>query len=177
MIPEPLELEILAAHLQKLGHDVDVVDLVLERRRLRWFVTQQHYDLVGLTGYINHVQVIKQLARDVKRVSPQTQVVVGGIHAEAVPTAFIDPSLAHIVWANGAMTIGELRRRGRLPAGRVGLRQGQTSRRPPPRAAAGPYDHGQVQEQVHLHPSRAQRDAAHLVRMRGALRDRPPLGP
>ncbi len=108
MIPEPLELEILAAHLQKLGHDVDVVDLVLERRRLRWFVTQQHYDLVGLTGYINHVQVIKQLARDVKRVSPQTQVVVGGIHAEAVPTDFIDPSIDHIVWANGAMTIGEL---------------------------------------------------------------------
>ena len=108
MIPEPLELEILAAHLQKLGHDVDVVDLVLERRRLRWFVSQQHYDLVGLTGYINHVQVIKRLAHDVKRTSPHTRVVVGGIHAESVPTDFIDPSIDHIVWANGAVTIGEL---------------------------------------------------------------------
>jgi hypothetical protein len=33
MIPEPLELEIVAAHLRNLGHDVDLVDLVLERRR------------------------------------------------------------------------------------------------------------------------------------------------
>ena len=108
MLPEPLELEIVAGHLRHLGHDVDLVDLVLERRSLHWFVSRKPYDIVGLTGYINHVQVIKRLARDVKRVSPHTQVVVGGIHAEAVPTDFVDASIDHIVWANGPITMGEI---------------------------------------------------------------------
>jgi radical SAM superfamily enzyme YgiQ (UPF0313 family) len=108
MIPEPLELEIVAAHLRNLGHDVDLVDLVLERRPLRWFVSLKQYDIVGFTAYINHVQVVKRLARDVKRVSPRTQVVVGGIHAEAVPTDFVDASIDHILWANGVITLGEI---------------------------------------------------------------------
>ncbi|PFG16857.1 radical SAM superfamily enzyme YgiQ (UPF0313 family) [Propionicimonas paludicola] len=108
MICEPLELETLAAHLQHLGHTVDLVDLILERKPLTWFVTQASYDLVGLTGYINHVQVIKQLARDVKRVSPRTRVVVGGVHAEVLPGDFADPAVDHIVWVNGARTIGEI---------------------------------------------------------------------
>ncbi len=108
MVTEPLELEILAAHLSNLGHEVDVVDLVLERHKLAWFLAQKHYDLVGLTGYINHVHVIKALAGEVKRASPQTRVVVGGIHAESVPTDFIDSSIDHIVWANGPATMAEL---------------------------------------------------------------------
>jgi hopanoid C-3 methylase len=108
MISEPLELEIVAAHLQSLGHTVDLVDLILERRPLTWFVKQETYDIVGLTGYINHVQVVKQLARDVKAVSPRTTVVVGGVHAEVVPTDFVDPAIDHILWANGAVTLGEI---------------------------------------------------------------------
>jgi hypothetical protein len=108
MITEPLELEIVAAHLRNLSHDVDLVDLVIERRPLRLFVSEKQYDIVGFTAYVNHVQVVKQLAREVKRVSPHTQVVVGGIHAEAVPTDFVDPSIDHIVWANGVTTIGEI---------------------------------------------------------------------
>ncbi len=108
MISEPLELEIVAAHLQKLGHTVDMVDLILERRPLKWFVARTSYDIVGLTGYINHVQVVKQLARDVKAVSPRTLVVVGGVHAEVVPTDFVDPAIDHVLWANGAVTLGEI---------------------------------------------------------------------
>lgn len=108
MISEPLELEIVAAHLQKLGHTVDLVDLILERRSLKWFAKRKQYDIVGLTGYINHVQVVKQLARDVKLALPQSRVVVGGVHAEVVPTDFVDPAIDHILWANGAITLGEI---------------------------------------------------------------------
>ncbi len=108
MISEPLELEIVAAHLQELGHTVDLVDLPLERHPLKWFVKRTQYDIVGLTSYINHINVVKQLARDVKHVSPQTLVVVGGVHAEVVPTDFVDPAIDHILWANSAVTLGEI---------------------------------------------------------------------
>lgn len=108
MVCEPLELEVVAAHLIRLGHRVDVVDLILERHPLRHFLARQHYDLVGLTGYINHVQVVKRLAREVRLHSPGTRVVVGGVHAEVVPEDFADPAIDHILWANGAVTMGEL---------------------------------------------------------------------
>jgi len=105
MICEPLELETVAAALMQAGHDVDVVDLILERKELRWFLKQQSYDFVGFTGYINHVQVIKELAREVKRVSPELRTIVGGVHAEVVPSDFADEAIDHILWANGVTTM------------------------------------------------------------------------
>jgi radical SAM superfamily enzyme YgiQ (UPF0313 family) len=108
MISEPLELEIVAAHLQKLGHTVDLVDLILERRPLTWFLTRTTYDIVAFAGYTDQPHVAKQLANDTKRVSPETMVVVGGVNAEVSPTDFVDPDIDHILWANGALTIGEI---------------------------------------------------------------------
>jgi len=108
MICEPLELETVAGHLRRLGHTVELLDLILERRPLRWFLARATYDLVGFTGYINHVQVIRRLARDVKLSSPGTRVVVGGVHAEVVPDDFADPAIDHVLWANGAVTMGDI---------------------------------------------------------------------
>lgn len=108
MICEPLELEVVAGHLQRLGHAVDLVDLILERRPLAWFLRRKRYDVVGFTGYINHVQVIRQLARTVRAEQPDARVVVGGVHAEVVPSDFDDPAIDHVLWANGAATLGEI---------------------------------------------------------------------
>lgn len=156
MICEPLELETLAAHLQHLGHTVDLVDLILERKPLTWFVTQASYDLVGLTGYINHVQVIKQLARDVKRVSPRTRVVVGGVHAEVLPGDFADPARRpHRVGQRRSNhrrdRVRPLGGRGRCFAWGLGIRTATPRARPRQAAVPRPADHGEVPGPVQLH--------------------------
>ena len=108
MICEPLELETVAAYLTSHGHQVDLVDLILEHHSLNWFLRRGHYDFVGFTAYINHVQVVKRLARQVKRASPSTRTVVGGVHAEVVPTDFADPAIDYVLWANALQTMAGL---------------------------------------------------------------------
>ena len=70
MICEPLELEYLAAALLEAGHRVEIVDLILDRRPLERITAQFQPRLVGITGYVAHVNVVKALAARVKALVP-----------------------------------------------------------------------------------------------------------
>lgn len=96
MICEPLELEYLAAAV-KGKHHVELVDMILEKKPLAHFVRQANPRVVGITGYISHVNVVKEYARTIKEISRDICVIVGGVHAEVVPEDFIDPSIDFIM--------------------------------------------------------------------------------
>ena len=104
MICEPLELEYLAAALTKRGHEVDLVDMLLEKKPLRYFLKKKAYGMVCMTGYITAVGVVKAYAKEVKAYDKGIVTCVGGVHAEVVPTDFLDDSIDHILWANGVET-------------------------------------------------------------------------
>lgn len=108
MICEPLELEIVAAALARHGHEVDLVDMLLEKKPLKHFLSQKHYDMVCMTAYITTVGVVKQYAKEVKRIDRNIITCVGGVHAEVVPTDFADPDLDYILWANGVQTLVDI---------------------------------------------------------------------
>ena len=108
MICEPLELEYLGAALQAEGHQVAVVDMILERHPLTHFLRQHQPDMVGMTAYISHINVVKHYAAEIKSVAPHCIVVVGGVHAEVVPEDFDDPHIDHVVRCNGIRTMLEL---------------------------------------------------------------------
>ena len=110
MICEPLELEYAAAHLKALGHTVTLVDMILEKKGLPYFLKQEAYNMVCFTAYINHVQIVKKYAAIVKKHLPRAFTVVGGVHAEVVPEDFADSNIDYIVRANGMETIGEIAR-------------------------------------------------------------------
>ena len=110
MICEPLELEYAAAYLQSLGHTVTLVDMIMEKKDLPYFLGQKSYDMVCFTAYINHVQVVKKYAAIVKKYLPQAVTAVGGVHAEVVPEDFADSSIDYILRANGMETLGEIAR-------------------------------------------------------------------
>lgn len=108
MICEPLELEYLAACIADLGHQVDILDMILEKRPLSDLLAEFRPDLVALTGYISHVQIIKAMAETIKAWSPACCTVVGGVHAEVLPEDFLHPSLDAIICANGLSTFRDL---------------------------------------------------------------------
>ena len=108
MICEPLELEYLGAALKNAGHEVVIVDMILEGRPLSFFVKQHKPDFVGLTAYIAHINIVKEYAAAVKAAAPACKVVVGGVHAEVVPEDFVDPNIDYIVRGNGIKTMLEL---------------------------------------------------------------------
>jgi radical SAM superfamily enzyme YgiQ (UPF0313 family) len=100
MICEPLELEYLAARAEQLGHKADIVDLILESRPLEHFLTLKHYDVIGFTGYLPHVRIIKDLAAAAKNCCPDIVTLAGGVHAEVVPEDFADTCLDFIMRGN-----------------------------------------------------------------------------
>lgn len=108
MICEPLELEYVASHLKQVGAEVDLVDMLLEKRNIEYFVKQKQYDMVCFTSYITGVGVCKKYAKKIKEINKNIITVVGGVHCEVVPTDFLDENLDYILWANGVTTLVEM---------------------------------------------------------------------
>jgi len=101
MICEPLELEYCASLLKAQGHSVTIVDLLLEKKPLKWFLEKQNFDLVGITGYICHVGIIKDYAKVIKKHNQKIITIVGGVHAEVVPNDFECEYIDFVLSKNG----------------------------------------------------------------------------
>ena len=50
MICEPLEMEYVASALQANGVEVDLIDMLLEKKPLSYFLKQKAYDMVCFTA-------------------------------------------------------------------------------------------------------------------------------
>lgn len=120
MICEPLELEYAFAALTKAGHQVKLVDLLLEKKGLRAFLQERAYDLVCFTGYIVHVGEIRRGAALAKKILPHCKTVAAGVHAEVVPTDFVCDSIDMILWANALSTLVHIAN-GSDPDGEAGV--------------------------------------------------------
>ncbi len=105
MICEPLDLEYTASSLQANNHEVDLIDMILEKKPLVYFLKQKNYDMVCMTAYITTVGVLKDYAKIVKEYNKNIIVCAGGVHAEVVPCDFVDPNIDYILWANGVKTL------------------------------------------------------------------------
>ena len=70
MICEPLELEYVAAELLAANHNVTLIDMLLEKKPLEYFLKQKEYDMVCFTAYITTVGMVKNYASIVKKYNP-----------------------------------------------------------------------------------------------------------
>ncbi len=120
MIVEPLELETLAALLDKRDSAV-IVDMILERKPLEHFLHREKPDVVCVTGYITHVPIVIEYCRTVKRVNPGIRTIVGGVHCEVCPEHFEDESVEYRVVRNATIVfprlIEAIRGAGSVPGG------------------------------------------------------------
>ncbi len=105
MICEPLELEYVASELIEKGHEVDLIDMLLEKKTLKYFLRKKEYDMVCMTAYITTVGVVKKYAEIIKKYNPNIITCIGGVHAEVVPTDFVCEDFDYILWANGVKTL------------------------------------------------------------------------
>ncbi|MFZ5969889.1 MAG: B12-binding domain-containing radical SAM protein [Bacillota bacterium] len=108
MICEPLELEYICANIDREDVSVEIVDMILEKRPLAYFIEKYQPDVVGMSGYITHVNIMKDYARRIKAVCPDCKIIVGGVHAEVVPQDFIDENIDFIIEANGLKTFNRI---------------------------------------------------------------------
>lgn len=104
MICEPLELEYISSNIEPLGHKVEIIDMILEKKSITHFLKKYKPDVVGITGYIAHVNIIKNYAKEIKEYNKNIKVLVGGVHAEVNPEDFESKNIDYIIRANGIKT-------------------------------------------------------------------------
>lgn len=108
MICEPLELEYIASNIDREDVNIEIIDMILEKKPLAYFIKKHQPDVVAMSGYITHIKVIKEYAAVIKGLKQECTVVVGGVHAEVVPQDFISEDIDFIIEANGIKTFNDI---------------------------------------------------------------------
>lgn len=109
MICEPLELEYIASNIDPIfGANIHIIDMIVEKESIEYFIQLHQPDLAAMTGYITHVHIIKDYAKRIKAMKTDCIVAVGGIHAEVVPSDFESLYIDHIIEADGLDTINRI---------------------------------------------------------------------
>jgi radical SAM superfamily enzyme YgiQ (UPF0313 family) len=103
---EPLALEYLAAGVAE-NHDVRILDMRLEGR-LTEVPEDFRPDIVGITSFTVHVNIVKGLFRQVRAFDPAILTVVGGHHATIAPEDFCVPDVDVIVRGEGVFVFREI---------------------------------------------------------------------
>jgi radical SAM superfamily enzyme YgiQ (UPF0313 family) len=101
MTCEPLELEYVYTLIKNMGHDVEIADMILEKRSLGAIVKKVKHNVVMFTSYITHVNVIKSYADIVKRVDKNIVTAVGGVHCDVIPEDFKHKNIDYVIGING----------------------------------------------------------------------------
>ncbi|MER2601677.1 MAG: cobalamin-dependent protein [Candidatus Competibacter phosphatis] len=107
---EPLEFGYLAAAIPE-QHEVRVLDLRLYRFADAAFeraLARFRPELVGFTAYSHESGTMKRLAGTVRRLLPNTRIVVGGHHATVAPADCNIPDIDYIVRGEGCAPFGAL---------------------------------------------------------------------
>jgi len=99
MIVEPLELEVLAT-LVGAANQAVIVDMILEKKPIGYFIRKENPDIFCVTGYITNVPGMIDYCRCAKRISPGIITVAGGVHCEVCPQDLNDASIDYRVVRN-----------------------------------------------------------------------------
>ncbi len=105
MICEPLELEYVAANLER--HELMLFDHLVERGFKQRFL-DFNPDVVVSSCYKTGTNEVLKIFRYVKSVKPDCITVVGGVHATLVPQDFADISVDIIGLGDGTMVMPEI---------------------------------------------------------------------
>ena len=101
VVVEPLGLEYLAGTLLDVA-DVMIYDMRVDPKPLAQVVEEFQPDLLGIKeGYTVDVDSVKEIAQEVKALSPDIPIVVGGHHVSLAPEDAFTPDIDAIVIGDG----------------------------------------------------------------------------
>ncbi|MBU1121651.1 MAG: B12-binding domain-containing radical SAM protein, partial [Candidatus Omnitrophica bacterium] len=89
----PYNLLSLGTYLKQNRVETDILDCVAERidvEKLAKIVKLKNYDVAGITGFTFSIPQSYKAAEMIKRYSPETKVVLGGIHASVLPVRTLE---------------------------------------------------------------------------------------
>ena len=96
MLVEPLELEVLASLVSPDDTPV-IIDMILEKSGIEYFIQREKPELFCVTGYITNVPEMIRYCRMAKQMIPGIVTVAGGVHCEVCPEDLDDESIGRFV--------------------------------------------------------------------------------
>ena len=94
---EPLGIECVSTILKEIGHEVLLVDLLVEsKRNFKKNLKKFNPDVVGFTSQCTDIDNILILAEDVKKFNSNIKVIVGGIQATISPEAYFNKNIDYV---------------------------------------------------------------------------------
>ncbi len=103
MIVEPLELEVLAALIDDEDSAV-IIDMIIDRKPLLYYLQKYKPDILCITGYITHVPVIIDYCSIAKKYNRDIVTIAGGVYCEVCPGHFESDSIDYRVVRNATRT-------------------------------------------------------------------------
>jgi radical SAM superfamily enzyme YgiQ (UPF0313 family) len=103
---EPLALEYVAAGVCQ-DHEVQILDHRLDKN-LDVLLDDFRPEVVGITSYTVHVNVVKRLSEHIKAWNPKVFTVVGGHHVTVKHEDFLCPSIDVVVKGEGVFPFQEI---------------------------------------------------------------------
>ena len=101
----PLGLLCVGAYAEQHGRKVHVLDVDVEQSDLEdieAFIRLHQPQFIGITAVTTQIGVAHQVAHIAKRVSPRSKVVIGGVHATAMPDEVLeDRNIDYIIRGEG----------------------------------------------------------------------------
>jgi len=107
MVVEPLELEVLAT-LAGSSHHSLIVDLILEKKSIGYFIKREVPDLLCVTGYITNVHRMISCCQTAKNINSGIITITGGVHCEVCPDDLNDESVDYRVVRNATVVFPQL---------------------------------------------------------------------
>jgi anaerobic magnesium-protoporphyrin IX monomethyl ester cyclase len=107
----PINLGYLAAVLKKEGHVVKMVDFnITDPSMLSVYINRFKPDVVGITSFTATIENAKKIVQATRRINPGLVIVLGGVHASALPMETMQSieELDYLVYGEGEETIREL---------------------------------------------------------------------
>lgn len=94
---EPLGIECVATVLIEQGHDVELVDFMIETRgKLEFYLKNFVPDFVGITSQCTDVENVLKIANITKNFDKKIKVAVGGVQATCFPNSFFVDSVDYV---------------------------------------------------------------------------------
>ena len=94
---EPLGIECVSTILKEIGHEVLLVDLLVEsKRNFKKYLKTFKPDVVGFTSQCTDIDNILILAADVKKFNSNIKIIVGGIQATISPEAYFNKNIDYV---------------------------------------------------------------------------------
>lgn len=107
MLVEPLELEVMATCLSG-KYTSTLVDMILEKESIEFFIKRERADVFCVTGYITNVPEMIRYCKLAKSIHPKTITVAGGVHCEVCPDDLNNPAIDYRIVRNATIVFPEL---------------------------------------------------------------------